>query len=505
MTGTSPEYQYHLKDHLGNVRTTFTTQRAVDNSIGTFEAANYNTEQSLFLRYDDARVINSTLFDHTYYHQTPPTAGAFSERLSGSANEKTGIARSISVMPGDTVNLTVYAKYVDPANSNNTAALTQFLAQIIAGTASAGTVIDGPNYSVNGITPFPYTGLAGEGNSTGTGPKAYLNYLVFDRNFVFVNGGYVQVSTAAREDGTNVPHQQLTAQVIITQPGYVYTYLSNESTSPIEVYFDDFTVQQIKSPVVQQEDFYPFGLKFNSYQREKSVPNTIKLFQGQEHVDDLGLNWDQFKWRNHQPDIGRFFNVDPLSEKYYYNSPYAFSENKVVAHVELEGLEAEKINAEDLEGAVTNGLNISSPLSQFHLDAEFKGDATNGVPFKFSKPESSEYLETTHMKITQPVQGQGGGPLPYTLTSEEKAATSKKASSAISKVIQAAKTSFKPKINASHFKSEEKSKSQQEKKPKSETDKNPEKQQEKKPEPEKKPSNATSGSVTNLSNGSEQL
>jgi hypothetical protein len=57
-------------------------------------------------------------------------------------------------------------------------------------------------------------------------------------------------------------------------------------------------------------------------------------------LDDLGLNWDSFKWRNHQPDIGRFFNVDPLAEKYYYNSPYAFSENKVVAHVEIEGLEA---------------------------------------------------------------------------------------------------------------------------------------------------------------------
>lgn len=39
------------------------------------------------------------------------------------------------------------------------------------------------------------------------------------------------------------------------------------------------------------------------------------------------------------PDIGRFFNVDPLSSKYVYNSPYAFSENHVIVHVELEGLE----------------------------------------------------------------------------------------------------------------------------------------------------------------------
>ena len=53
------------------------------------------------------------------------------------------------------------------------------------------------------------------------------------------------------------------------------------------------------------------------------------------------MNWDSFKWRNHQPDIGRFFNIDPLAEDYYYNSLYAFSENKVVAHREIEGLEAE--------------------------------------------------------------------------------------------------------------------------------------------------------------------
>ena len=57
----------------------------------------------------------------------------------------------------------------------------------------------------------------------------------------------------------------------------------------------------------------------------------------------MDLGWDSFKWRNHQPDIGRFFNVDPLSEKYVYNSVYAFSENQVIAHVELEGLEKKSI------------------------------------------------------------------------------------------------------------------------------------------------------------------
>ncbi|UBZ14002.1 hypothetical protein LDL77_19240 [Flagellimonas marinaquae] len=41
----------------------------------------------------------------------------------------------------------------------------------------------------------------------------------------------------------------------------------------------------------------------------------------------------------HDPRVGRFFRVDPLYSKYPWNSTYAFSENRVVDGVELEGLE----------------------------------------------------------------------------------------------------------------------------------------------------------------------
>lgn len=39
------------------------------------------------------------------------------------------------------------------------------------------------------------------------------------------------------------------------------------------------------------------------------------------------------------PDVGRFFNIDPLAAKYPYNSTYAIQENKMGMGVELEGLE----------------------------------------------------------------------------------------------------------------------------------------------------------------------
>jgi RHS repeat-associated protein len=160
----------------------------------------------------------------------------------------------------------------------------------------------------------------------------------------------------------------------------VYIYLSNENGTPVEVYFDDFKVTHTKTPIVQSNDYYPFGLTFNSYQRENSVENKFK-FQGQEHIDDLNLGWDSFKWRNHQPDIGRFFNVDPLAEKYYYNSPYAFSENKVVAHVELEGLEAESIVKKEIQKAVEPIVNEVKEKVEGVVNAIGKGikEAWNSI------------------------------------------------------------------------------------------------------------------------------
>ncbi|SRX75266.1 phosphodiester glycosidase family protein [Aequorivita antarctica] len=66
-------------------------------------------------------------------------------------------------------------------------------------------------------------------------------------------------------------------------------------------------------------------------------------FQGQEMDDEIKGegNSINYKFRMHDPRIGRFFAVDPLASRFSFNSPYAFSENVVITAVELEGLEAE--------------------------------------------------------------------------------------------------------------------------------------------------------------------
>ena len=60
--------------------------------------------------------------------------------------------------------------------------------------------------------------------------------------------------------------------------------------------------------------------------------------------DEPGLNRDSFKYRNYDYAIWRFLSVDPLAEKYPYNSTYAFQENKLGLGRELEGLELEARN-----------------------------------------------------------------------------------------------------------------------------------------------------------------
>ncbi|OBW40486.1 hypothetical protein AB670_03150 [Chryseobacterium sp. MOF25P] len=87
--------------------------------------------------------------------------------------------------------------------------------------------------------------------------------------------------------------------------------------------------------IVEINNYYPFGLMHNY---TATTQNAYQYkYQGQE-LQETGFY--SFKWRNYMPDVGRFFNIDPLAEKYTHNSTYAFSENRVIDARELEGLEA---------------------------------------------------------------------------------------------------------------------------------------------------------------------
>src|SRR5690554_7385400 len=131
---------------------------------------------------------------------------------------------------------------------------------------------------------------------------------------------------------------------------YVFNYTDHLGNVRVS-YTKDPQTGNLK--ILDESHYYPFGLKHQEYSTFGFVSNPIQgviiapiannpykyKYQGQERQDELGLNWDSFKWRNYDYAIGRFFNIDPLSEKYAYQSHYNFSENRVIDGRELEGLE----------------------------------------------------------------------------------------------------------------------------------------------------------------------
>jgi len=64
-------------------------------------------------------------------------------------------------------------------------------------------------------------------------------------------------------------------------------------------------------------------------------------FQNQEKDDEIkgSGNSINYKYRMHDPRLGRFLSIDPMYKEYPFYSPYAFSGNRVIDAVELEGLQ----------------------------------------------------------------------------------------------------------------------------------------------------------------------
>ncbi|MEB2780874.1 RHS repeat-associated core domain-containing protein, partial [Algoriphagus sp. C2-6-M1] len=116
---------------------------------------------------------------------------------------------------------------------------------------------------------------------------------------------------------------------------YVYIYLSNENTTPVEVFFDDFKVTHTPTDIVQKDDYYPFGLTFNSLLRENSLGNKY-LFNGKERQELTG--WDDYGARMYMADIGRWGVVDPMADQRSWMTPYNYVQNNPLNRIDPDGM-----------------------------------------------------------------------------------------------------------------------------------------------------------------------
>jgi len=153
-----------------------------------------------------------------------------------------------------------------------------------------------------------------------------------------------------------------TGEFVFDIPGYRQYELTNHASAPLSTGLGNVTstITAQKVPIVlggnlggympqiiYSYDYSPFGvtrLEFDVTAMSTTHPVGDGYrygFQGQEKDDEIkgSGNSVNYKHRMHDPRIGRFFALDPLSAKYPFYSPYAFSGNRVIDAVEQEGLQ----------------------------------------------------------------------------------------------------------------------------------------------------------------------
>ena len=102
-------------------------------------------------------------------------------------------------------------------------------------------------------------------------------------------------------------------------------------------------------------NYYPFGMEKPAMVYDKG--GYRYGYQGQEMDNEIqGIgNAISYEYRITDPRSGRFYSIDPLASKYPYNSSYAFSENRVIDGIELEGLEVVLVGMQGQAGVGLNG------------------------------------------------------------------------------------------------------------------------------------------------------
>ncbi len=218
---------------------------------------------------------------------------------------------------------------------------------------------------------------------------------------------------------------------------YVYQYKDHLGNIRVSYGYD---APSEKLKILEENNYYPFGLKHGHYNTKEmkyepsdddpavttikdlvanGMPTNKYKFQGQERQDELGLNWDSFKWRNYDYAIGRFMNIDPLAEDYAYNSPYAFAENKLGLGRELEGCELAPFVS--FSSAPIELFGASDAL-KFTTEVGTKtSEGASKMTENFSKGRGTEAEQlaengyeknTKPMEATDPKTGQKGTTIP---------------------------------------------------------------------------------------------
>ncbi len=315
------ERQYSIADHQGNTRVVFTSAPpAATTSTTNFESSTNTNFQNYTNR------INFELMDKTDFSGS---TYSYSQKLTGGNNSQIGVAKSVKVYPGDKVKIEAYAKYYNPqSTSSNLSGFGLALTSAFGVTSSStGEALK----AYNSLNNYAGVIASGGGGGSTSHPKVFVNILLFDKDFNFLDEAWEQIDGGEQVGATpKAAHDYMSKEVTVKEAGYAYVYISNESPTLVEFYVDDVAVTHTPSNVLQYNEYYPFGLQTATSWTRDNNTNSFMYNAGSELNKDNG--WYETFFRGYDPAIGRFLQVDPLSVseqatyQYAGNNPVLFND-----------------------------------------------------------------------------------------------------------------------------------------------------------------------------------
>jgi RHS repeat-associated protein len=166
-------------------------------------------------------------------------------------------------------------------------------------------------------------------------PKSGINFVLYNSKFEVVeeNTGYLPV-----EDHINAIQNLATDKLVMKEAGFIEIFVNNEAQTP--VYYDNLMVVMRGGGVSEVNAYYPFGTIISDLSTIVTYPleQNYYKYNGKELQEELGLNWLDYGARMMDPAVGRWWLPDPLAEKFYNISPYAYAANNPIRFIDPDGL-----------------------------------------------------------------------------------------------------------------------------------------------------------------------